>query len=143
MNESNRITFATINPSFISLPEVINDSIGLPTSEKIALVLQSYEEPNNHLIGAFIGSRLVAMIGFSYTEAKAIIRHISVIKIFQRQKIGKQLIEYIVKHFSLGGVSCETDEESVGFYKSLGFTCESLVGPYCARYLCVLEYSGK
>jgi len=62
-----------------------------------------------------------------------------VVEEFRFQGIARKLIEYVINHFSLKTISAETDEESVRFYRSLGFICESFNSNYRIRYKCLLE----
>ena len=51
---------------------MINDSIGLPTPEKINQVLQEYNKKNHYLIGAFLEQQLVGVIGFELIAILAV-----------------------------------------------------------------------
>ncbi len=132
------ITFKPINQEHPLLASVISASIGFPTTEKIAQVLQSYKQPNKFLVGAFTSENLIAVIGFECKGTKAIIKHISVSDFFKKQGIGNCLIKRIIKDHTLSSLILETDDESVGFYKKLGFKCESFDGEYGNRYCCHL-----
>ncbi len=58
------IIFKIIKPEYPFLGSVIRTSIGSPSAEKIAQVLQNYKKPNQFLIGAFSSKNLIAVIGF-------------------------------------------------------------------------------
>jgi ribosomal protein S18 acetylase RimI-like enzyme len=133
------ITFKPINPEHTLLSSVISASIGSPTGEKIAQVLQSYKQLNQFLIGAFAFENLIAAIGFEIKGTEAVIRHISVSENFKRQGIGHYLIRKIIKDHAPSCVLLETDDESVGFYKNLGFKCEPFDSEYGNRYRCYLN----
>jgi len=75
-------------------------------------------------------------VGF-YCLEKITIRHISVLPEFQRQGIGKLLLDNIKKRYAENKIIAETDEESVGFYLKSGFSCNSFEGEYeNLRYSC-------
>ena len=60
-------------------------------------------------------------------------------KKIESRGIGRFLISGIIKSLALTDFYAETDEEAVGFYRSLGFTVTSLGDKYNSgsqRYLC-------
>lgn len=132
------ITFNRINPENPLLGSVIRSSIGSPTAEKIAKVLQSYKKPNQFLIGAFASENLIAVIGFKINDTQATIKHISVSDNFKRQGIGHCLIQKVIKDHAISSIVLETNDESVEFYIKLGFKCEPLDSEYGNRYHCHL-----
>ncbi|PPE03045.1 hypothetical protein HCUR_01476 [Holospora curviuscula] len=134
MNAENNLTFEAVNPAYPPLGYVISSSIGSPTPEKIAQVLQSYQQPNQFLIGAFSSKTLIAVIGFELNGMQATIKHISVVDEFRNQGIGKSLIHSLIKDYTPSTVLLETDEESVNFYKKLGFMCAPFTSKYGMRY---------
>lgn len=126
-----------IEPSHPELPAVIAYSIGNPTDEKVQKVLDGYKDANNPLIGYFIGGNLAGVIGLEISQASATIQHISVLHKYQSNGIGKQLVHYVMKHFSPKTTSAETDADAVGFYRAMGFECSASQGKYGTRYICV------
>jgi ribosomal protein S18 acetylase RimI-like enzyme len=142
MNVENSLILQKIANTEPLLPLVIKDSIGSPTPSKINLVLQSYNQANHYLIGAFIKHQLVGVIGFETINQIATIKHISILPEFRKQKIGKLLIQYIIKQYFLQEIKCETDTDSVRFYKSLRFECISFQSKYGVRYNCCLQLLG-
>lgn len=136
MNAENNLTFEDVNPAYPFLSAVISSSIGSPTPEKIAQILQSYQRPNQFLIGAFSSQNLIAVIGFELNGMQVTIKHISVVDEFKKQGIGKSLIHRLIKDYKPSTVSLETDEESVDFYRKLGFMCEPVTSKYGIRYRC-------
>ncbi len=133
------IFFKSVHPECPLLSSVISASIGSPTAEKIAQVLQSYKQSNQFLIGAFVAEKLVAVIGFELKDTRAVIRHISVSDNFKRQGIGNCLIQKIIKDHAPSCVFLETDYRSVGFYKKLGFKCMSFDSEHSKRYRCYVS----
>jgi ribosomal protein S18 acetylase RimI-like enzyme len=120
---------------------VISSSIGTPTTAKITRILQGYKLPNQFLIGAFALETLVAIIGFELNGPQATIKHISVLKDFRKHGIGNALIQKLIKEYAPNIVILETDDESVDFYKKIGFTCEPFGDKYGIRYRCSLDLS--
>ncbi|QQV74763.1 hypothetical protein H6P87_00303 [Rickettsia tillamookensis] len=131
--------FRPVNFTEKNLDTLIADSIGNPTTEKISQVLESYNNTKLHLIGCFIEENLIGIIGIEVLPMQAIIKHISVLKTFRSQGIGKQLILYIISHFALKRIIVETDDDAVDFYRALGFNCEIFEGKYNQRYNCTLH----
>jgi ribosomal protein S18 acetylase RimI-like enzyme len=118
---------------YLHPPEVIAPSIGNPTVEKIQQILESYKSKDSYIIGYFIDDKLIAIIGIKVEFSKALIKHISVLEEFRSQGIAKKLVQHVIEYFSLKEISAETDEESVGFYRSLAFVCKAFTGNYGIR----------
>lgn len=133
------LTFKLVHSNDPTLTEVIAPSIGNPTSEKIASILESYNYKNHCLIGAIINDRLVGIIGIKLNKNTATIKHISVLEEFRKQGIARKLVQYVIDYFSLKELYAETDKDAVGFYRSLGFKCEEFSTEYGIRYKCYLE----
>jgi ribosomal protein S18 acetylase RimI-like enzyme len=125
-----------IELSHPELPDVIAYSIGNPTDDKVQKVLDGYKDTNTPLIGYFVGGNLVGVIGLEILQASGAIQHISVLPKYQSIGIGKQLVHYAIKHFSLNALSAETDEDAVDFYRAMGFECSDYEGEYGRRYKC-------
>jgi len=133
------ITFKQVNTNHPLLGSIISGSIGFPTVKKVDRVLQSYTQPNQFLIGDFASDNLIAIIGFELTGKQAIIKNISVSNDFKRQGIGNCLIQKTIKNYALNCVSLKTDDESVNFYKKVGFKCTPFDDKHGNRYYCHLE----
>jgi hypothetical protein len=130
------ISFQKIKPSYPKLDIVINSSIGAPTLQKITQILQEYEKSDQFLIGAFSSQDLIGVIGFELISTNIIIKHISVLDDFRKQGLGQQLINYIITLYPKASFLAETDNDSVGFYKKMGFNCRAIEGKYGIRYKC-------
>lgn len=135
------IGFQKISPSFPLLETVIASSIGSSSSEKIKQILQDYGCPNRFLMGAFSMQNLVAVIGYELKGRQVIIKHLSVLEAFQKLGIGNTLIQMVISDHDPKRVSVETDDESVAFYKNIGFLCKSFEGNYGIRYRCIQDVS--
>jgi GNAT superfamily N-acetyltransferase len=124
---------ATTHPD---LPAVIATSIGLPTDEKTQQVLDAYRAENHSLMGCFVEGNLIGVIGVEQSETQVKIEHLSVVAKFQSRGVGKMLVESLMAIAKV--IFAETDDESVGFYRALGFDCQPFYGPYGKRYKCML-----
>jgi len=129
--------FEQIEASHPDLPEVITPSIGYPTLEKVQQVVETYKRDDRRLIGCFLDQKLLGVIGVELSCLEVTIKHISVLENFRLQGIGKQLIQYAMNYFSMDTFLAETDRESVGFYRGLGFECFAVNGKQGPRrYTC-------
>ena|SRR5205085_8739046 len=132
----NNLIFKPINITHPTLSNMIAPSIGMATERKIQKTLSDYNRPNHHLIGAFSDDILIGIIGVEITDEICAIKHISVSDENRMKGIGKQLIIYIVHHFSIKNFIAETDDDAVDFYRKCGFQCTSFESPYGKRYRC-------
>jgi GNAT superfamily N-acetyltransferase len=56
---------------------------------------------------------------------------------FQKQGVGKLLLDYVKKRYAKHKIIAETDEESVGFYLKSDFLCNAFKSNYKnLRYNC-------
>lgn len=140
MNNDN-IKFYAIDPFHPELPAVILCSIGKPSEEELKTVLKEYDAENFFLLGCFAEKDLIGMIGIKQDiDLKFIIKHISVLPEHRLLGIGKQLVDEIMKRFQVNKLCAETDDESVGFYRSIGFDCQGFMGKHGQRYLCTMSH---
>ena len=137
MNAENKINLKKISADDQKLPEVIKFSIGYPTEDKILEIIRSYYTAGNELIGAFLEGGLIGVVGLLQATEKITIRHISVLPKFQKQGVGKLLLDDVKERYDKHKIIAETDETSVGFYMKSGFSCNSFEGKYeSMRYSC-------
>ncbi|MFO2901772.1 GNAT family N-acetyltransferase, partial [Legionella pneumophila serogroup 1] len=128
-----------ISFSYPGLSHLLEPSVGCPTPEKMEQVLLSYTQSGQHLVGAFLKNDLVGVIGLHLEESFAIIRHIAVIEVYRNQGIGKNMLMYVLNHFSIQMLRAETDDEAYGFYQQCGFRCEAFMNKHGKRYTCYLD----
>ena len=137
MSKPNFHTFQKIPSFHPELPTVIAPSIGNSTSDgKVQKILGGYEKHGHYLVGSFQINKLIGVVGLDIQGKTGIIKHIAVLPEYRLQGVGKALIRHVIEHFSLRALHAETDEDSVGFYRKLKFTCEPFEGPYGKRYKC-------
>jgi ribosomal protein S18 acetylase RimI-like enzyme len=113
-------------------------AMGNPTPGRLQRLQETYQTERKHLWGAFLDTQLVGLIGFNPRELPVKICHVSILTEYQKKGIGTQLILALKNQLGLGNLCAETDEDAVGFYQRLGFTCQPLQGPYGQRYTCFL-----
>lgn len=126
MNRSAALKFKKITINEPDLAKVISLSMGQPTQSKIKKVFNQYHRVDHALVGCFLEKSLIGVIGLQLNKTQAQIQHLSVLKKHQRQGIGQALIDYVIESFHLNSIIAKTDEDAVGFYRSLGFVCQEL-----------------
>lgn len=131
------------SPHHFAIIELIKLAIGSPTPEKVKKILATYDNPNNHLLGCFNEDNLIGLIGLQIRETHGIIKHIAVLKPYQKQGIGKALIKKTVNYWKLNTCEAETDEGEKGFYEKCNFECNSFKGQYNVRYQCKWKRSSS
>ncbi len=140
MNAGNKITIKSVSLDDGRLPSVIHGAIGNPSPEKVLEVIGSYKNSDHSIIGAFISDILVGILGFSKTIDIITVRHISVLKVFQRQGVGTLLFDEMKKHYQYDKILAETDIDSLSFYLKLGFSFHKFEGKHGnERYRCELN----
>jgi GNAT superfamily N-acetyltransferase len=131
-----------------NLPFIIQGCVGNSCSSHMTKVIKGYESPDHEIIGAFIKDCLIGILGYSLSEVRPpqkhvrgrsiVIRHMSVMKDFQKKGIGTLLIDEIKKRYTGYDFIAETDAESVGFYRKNCFSCQETSSPYSTlRYRCL------
>ena len=122
------------------LPFIIAPSLGCPSYERISQIIKSYAAFNHQMIGAFKENFLIGLIGSVKKNTFITIRHISILKKFQKQAIGRLMIHHLKKNNPNCKIFAETDEESIIFYQKCGFLCKKIRSIYkTPRYQCVIE----
>lgn len=126
-----------ISPFHPEIIEVISDSVGNPSPERLRHVMQSYIAPDQHIWGAFSQEPLIGLIGFAKIDNAITVRHLSVRTSWRGQGVGTALIQQLLTHLTPASIVLETDEDAVGFYRKIGFSCVPLKGGACHRYRCL------
>ncbi|WP_168464361.1 GNAT family N-acetyltransferase [Wolbachia endosymbiont of Ctenocephalides felis wCfeT] len=140
MTAGNKTTIKKISPDNPTLPNVIQWSVGCPTYDKIRQVIESYQNANQHLIGAFDCEKLIGIVGIEKIAQQITIRHISVLPSYRKRGIGKAIINFVIRKFTMQQIVTETDDEAVDFYRKFGFVCYSFNGKYGnLRYRCYYD----
>lgn len=82
------------------------------------------------LATAHRGRRMVGVLGFENADGRTVVKHIATEPHLRRTGIGSALLARLAARFPNDPVVAETDHESVGFYRSLGFCIRSLGEKY-------------
>lgn len=119
--------------------KVLSHCVFNATSDKLDKILAEYHNNRNKkLYGYFSNGLITALIGLTQFENEIEISHLAVGEESRLKGVGKKLVEFIVEIHPSERVYLETDDDAVGFYKSLGFHVEYLGEKYPGfpRYLC-------
>ncbi|MEK3734500.1 MULTISPECIES: GNAT family N-acetyltransferase [Paenibacillus] len=95
----------------------------------------------NKLYGYEEEGLIIGVIGCSLKEKVLTIHHIAVIPENRGKDYGRGMILELLLHHQAEQVVAETDEEALGFYRSLGFEVYSLGETYpgVERFRCVYD----
>jgi len=136
--------FCIKNLSFITYDSKIHDEASVkkllaycvysPTDEKLHNVLKGYFQKNNRILLCISNHQIVGFVGY---DPSGKILHIAVLPEFRNKGIADHLISEVMKKCPY--LIAETDNESVGFYRSCGFEIKSLgeLYPGTERFQCI------
>lgn len=106
--------------------ELLALSVGGATLEKMERVKASYDEAARGLAAAFADEHLAGVIGYAKRNTDLEISHLAVRETMRRQGMARALIEAVSHRNGAVELVAETDDESVGFYRAIGFSAEAL-----------------
>jgi ribosomal protein S18 acetylase RimI-like enzyme len=138
--EYNMDSVQYLKPDHPELHKIIELAIGFPTPEKVQDVLASYSQVNHYLLGREIDGHIVGIIGFELANEIANIKHLAVAKGYRKLGIGRELINAMINRIDANEIQAQTDKEGIEFYGKCGFSCNSFIGPFGIRYLCIKEH---
>ncbi|WP_054956430.1 GNAT family N-acetyltransferase [Paenibacillus dakarensis] len=113
-----------------------------PDPEQLDQAVEAYRSPNGlELFGYEEEGILVGIIGIDIEDEELTIKHIAVTPENRGKDYGRGMIMELMLQLKPSRVIAETDEESVGFYRSIGFEIYSLGETYpgVERFRCVYE----
>ncbi|SMF81175.1 Acetyltransferases [Paenibacillus uliginis N3/975] len=113
-----------------------------PDPERLDQAVEAYRKPNGlELYGYEEEGVLVGIIGVDKVEDEMTIKHIAVTPENRGKDYGRGMILELMVQQKPARVIAETDEEAVGFYRSIGFEIYSLgeIYPGVERFRCVYE----
>ncbi|RKN72994.1 GNAT family N-acetyltransferase [Paenibacillus ginsengarvi] len=125
---------------------VVADLIGqavFPDPEAIARAITLYESSSDlELYGLEFEGELVGAVGIAMRDGEElVVKHIAVLPDQRGKGFGRDLMVALIPLKNPRRLVAETDEESVDFYRSIGFTIESLGEKYpgVERFQCTYE----
>lgn len=133
----------------LELPElngILAASVYNPTPERLAQRVRGYRQ--NDSVVVFACREADTWKGIAIVQRTVCLGTLLDIAVSEKDRnrgIGRFLISGIMERLALTDFCAETDEEAVGFYRSLGFAITSLGDKYNAgsqRYLCQKRTEG-
>jgi len=128
---------STIHPS-------VKEILSYATSE--STIDREYEkyifDTNRHLYSWEVNGEAIGCLGIEFSnEDDCLIKHIAVSPAARGNGVGRNMIDFILKEYSLEMITAETDRDAVEFYRSYGFKVTSLGEKYpgVERFLCELK----
>ncbi|MFD0870612.1 putative acetyltransferase [Chlamydia abortus] len=122
---------------------ILEECLYLPDEEKLNKIVDLYLSDSCRFFYAWHDDEeedARAIIGISVRSETqcAVILHIAVKKEHRGKGIGRQMIDKVIARHAVLSVQAQTDQDSVPFYKSCGFTVTSLgeLYPGIERFLC-------
>jgi len=141
-----------MTPTIFNLKPLLDDpdivalvalSVERPTTSRMEEICQMYQFDHDWLLRGYkLGSETVGFIGVQFiTRHQAKIRHIAVAPLWRCQGVGRTLIRHILEEFPISRIDAETNAESSGFYRAIGFATESVVLPNSTNelFLCTWD----
>ncbi|MDQ0898141.1 ribosomal protein S18 acetylase RimI-like enzyme [Paenibacillus sp. V4I7] len=126
----------------IEIQELLSYSV-FPDPEALQPVIERYEnDANLWLFGYESEGILVGIIGFELSDNQEMtITHLAVEPESRGVGFGRGIILEIIEDMHPVRIVAETDEESVQFYRNIGFVIRSLGEKYpgVERFLCTYE----
>ncbi|MFC7679729.1 GNAT family N-acetyltransferase [Paenibacillus sp. GCM10028914] len=125
----------------IEVKELLAYSV-FPDPDRLDEAVEAYRKPNGlDLYGYEEDEVLVGIIGVDTNGDELTIKHIAVTPENRGKDYGRGMILELMLQQKPARVIAETDDESVGFYRSIGFEIYSLgeLYPGVERFRCVYE----
>lgn len=125
-----------------SIHELISLAI-FPEPERVDRAIESYKnDPEQEIMGYFLEEELIGIVGYQINDNNTLeLKHIAVVPEEQGHGYGRGIILEILHQKSPRAIVAETDEDTINFYRSIGFTIESLGEKYpgVERFKCTYE----
>jgi len=122
-------------------------AMGRPTPERLQTLLDKFYNQKAHpLLVSLNNNDINGIIGIDYSKAPhGWITHIAVQPDLRKKGIGRSLINYVFKAFSLKSIALETDQDAVDFYRACGFTALEIPSKWSGiyRFRCIKDRCRK
>ena len=109
--------------------ELLASAVGGKDSRLDAALQRYGQDPTAKLLLAVLDGRIVGVAGYVIGDAEVTLLHIATAESLRRDGIGTKLVAAVAESTDRP-LAAETDKTSVGFYRALGFTIESLGEKY-------------
>ncbi len=114
-----------------------------PDSEHVSRAIEQYRTTDDlSIMGYESEGQIVGIVGFrTESNERMTLRHIAVQPEARGAGFGRGMILELLHQFNPVSIEAETDEESVEFYRSIGFTIESIgeKTPGTERFRCTYD----
>lgn len=122
------------------LENLFSSCLGHSSMNRVQQLLQHYAclKDAKLWVGS-IEKQIVACAGFN--PQKDVLMHLAVDRSYRRKGIGRRMLNAIAGELKPQKMQAETDHEAIQFYRSCGFSIESLgdIYPHTIRYRCVKQ----
>jgi len=112
-----------------------------PDPDRIVAVVNEYKHnPSLHIKGYEDNEEIIGVIGYEQDEAgRLTIRHLAIHPDERGKGYGRGMVLRLLDEANPVTIEAETDEDSVNFYRSIGFAVQSLGEKYpgIERFRCV------
>jgi ribosomal protein S18 acetylase RimI-like enzyme len=100
--------------------------------DRIEKSIEEYKrDPELQLMGYYADQELIGLVGFRMNDENVLeLKHIAVLPEEQGMGYGRGMMLEMLQLKNPKAIVAETDEETVDFYRSIGFTIESLGEKY-------------
>lgn len=112
------------------------------TPDELLQISAPYRRGDQRLFGLEVEDRIVCCVGIRDTTHGPELRSLATLPEHQRRGLASRLIEAVAAHLDLDTIWAETDNDAVDFYRSNGFTIETLgeLHPGTIRYRCTRTF---
>jgi len=125
--------------------EVLRSLAWRGTVDELDEITAPYADGHARLYALIVDGGPASCIGVSRTGTRAELWTVATRAARQRLGFASELLQRLIGELHLEVVSAETDDDSVGFYRSAGFSTESLGErhPGVIRYRCTLRQPSR
>lgn len=123
------------------IKRLVEQCLYMADDKKISKIVDLYVSESCRFFYALLeDSKPQAIIGISLREESrsATILHIAVDDHLRTRGIGRRMIDEIINRHQLDSIQAQTDQDSIDFYRTCGFSVTSLgeLYPGIERFLC-------
>lgn len=111
--------------------DLLDLAVGGSDPGRLERVRTSYLAGPARLAAAFAEGSLVGVVGYRHTDyrntyGRTELLHIATDRRWQRKGVGAAMIQWVEAQYPVDPIEAQTDREAVGFYRSIGFSTQSL-----------------
>ena len=121
---------------------ILGECVYNPTPERLNERITSYySRDNTHVFAYRVDDDYQGILIVTMIDKILTINEVAVAKAYQKNGIGRSMINFLMESYSPEKIIAETDDDAVDFYRRCGFTVQSLGEKYPGfiRYQCILS----